>query len=421
MGVPRHELTIHPRLSLPVRTDPAVASIAKAWRTLTSGRTSHSGRRLGPGEPTLIACSGGADSSALAIAMRAVTDRIVLAHVVHDMRPRAEALADRDAVRALAELLGVPFVEAEVSVRHAPADAASEHAKHLGANIEQVARVRRYEALARLALDAGIHFVATAHHAQDQLETLLMRLMRGAGPQGMRGIAPRRPLHPTSLPTSPAASADERAVWLIRPMLGISRADTERLCSESGWSWRDDATNLDTSRVRAAVRQRVVPALLSIAPNADLRAAQTSGMLREIADIAFAAARRLDRRSRVEATACELSWRRKPLRRASPVVLGMLLRRAIEQFRQPSPASTQSHTRPGTDRLSYSLMQHLTDAIKDDSPDPRRFTLRGIQIEVTSREVHIRLTPLHAATPHPTLAAHVKPADSSALSVPSTP
>ena len=99
----------------------------------------------------------------------------------------------------------------------------------------------------------------------------------------------------------------------------------------------------------------------------------------------------------------------------------MLLRRAIEQFRQPSPASTQSHTRPGTDRLSYSLMQHLTDAIKDDSPDPRRFALRGIQIEVTSREVHIRLTPLHAAAPHPTLAVHVNPTDASALSAPSTP
>jgi tRNA(Ile)-lysidine synthetase-like protein len=316
--------------------------------------------------------------------MRAVTDRIVLAHVVHDMRPAAEAHTDRDAVRALAELLGVPFVEAEVSVRHAPADAGSEHAKHLGANIEQVARVRRYDALARLALDAGIHFVATAHHAQDQLETLLMRLMRGAGPQGMRGIAPRRPLHPASPAPSSTVNADESAVWLIRPMLGVSRADTERLCRESDWTWRDDATNLDATRVRAAVRHRVIPALLAISPSADLHAAHTSGMLREIADLAFAAARRLDRR-------------------------------------QPSPTSTQSHTRPGTDRLSYSLMQHLTDAIKDDSPDPRRFTLRGIQIEVTSREVHIRLTPLHAAAPHPTLAVHVNPADSSALSAPSTP
>ena len=69
---------------------------------------------MGKGEPTLIACSGGADSSALVLALAAVADNVVIGHVVHDLRARAEALADRDAARTLAEVLGVRFVEREV-------------------------------------------------------------------------------------------------------------------------------------------------------------------------------------------------------------------------------------------------------------------------------------------------------------------
>ncbi|MBC7772858.1 MAG: hypothetical protein H7210_10215, partial [Pyrinomonadaceae bacterium] len=82
--------------------DPAMGIIARQWRLLTSGKSASSGRRLGPGERTLVACSGGADSSALVLALAAATDQIVVAHVVHDMRSAAEAHADRDAVRRLA-------------------------------------------------------------------------------------------------------------------------------------------------------------------------------------------------------------------------------------------------------------------------------------------------------------------------------
>ena len=143
------------------RSDPAVAEVVARWRRLTGGAR------------TLVACSGGADSVALLLMLRAATDDLVAGHVVHDLRPRDEALADRDAVRGLADACGVPFVSEEVRV---PAG-----------NAEGMARTARYEALARMAQEHGCASVASAHHAGDQLEGVVMALVRGAGVRGLGG------------------------------------------------------------------------------------------------------------------------------------------------------------------------------------------------------------------------------------------
>src|SRR4051794_36385139 len=96
------------------RRDPVIAAIVRAWRRQT---TPHRERRAGAGQPTLIACSGGADSCALVLALATATDRLIVAHVVHDLRPAAEALRDRDVAKHLAEHLGLEFVQAHVRVR----------------------------------------------------------------------------------------------------------------------------------------------------------------------------------------------------------------------------------------------------------------------------------------------------------------
>lgn len=161
------------------------------------------------------------------------------------MRSPAEAHADRDACAQLCGILGVPFVTHPISVSRV-------------GNIEANARRQRYAALTALARDNGCHFVATGHHAEDQLETLLMRLIRGCGQRGLRGIAPRRPL--------------SDAVSLIRPMLELRRVDAQRLCAACNWAWRIDATNADTARSRSRIRHDLLPLIESIAPGAALRA-----------------------------------------------------------------------------------------------------------------------------------------------------
>lgn len=344
-----------------MKKDPAVRAIIAEWRRLTTARGE---ARRGAGESVLVACSGGADSSALAIALAAAGGRqparVVLAHIVHDLRPRAEALADRDATRKLAGLLGLEFVEAEVHVRRGAMRRA---------NAEGAARTARYAALTELAKREGLRFIATAHHADDQLETVLMALMRGTGPRGLAGVAELRPLAP--------------GVQVIRPMLaaGVSRGDAERVCREFGWEWREDATNTDQSRLRAAVRHQVVPVIKSIRPRAAERACAMARLQHDVERLVRGRAAGLWDQRQPGTAAGSAGWDRSTLRRCSAAVLGELVRRSARQLAGPSARA---------DRLGQSTVGPVVRAIKDDSTEPRRFTTGGIEVDVTSRMVTIR-------------------------------
>lgn len=232
------------------RPSASVRTVAASWRRLTGGRAVRD-----PHRRTLVAASGGADSSALLIALAttAAPGSIVAGHVVHDLRSAEQSHADRDAARLLAEKLNVPFVETQVRARAEKG------------NVEEAARRLRYAALGKLAREQGCGFVATAHHADDQLETLLMRLLRGAGPAGLGGIRSRRPI-----------DALDPRVLLIRPMLPITHSEAIDICTSFGWAWREDATNLDTTRLRSALRHRVLPILRELKPGAPARAVATA-------------------------------------------------------------------------------------------------------------------------------------------------
>lgn len=232
-------------LAAPSKNHPVVHAILSRWRRLTGGRAVRD-----PDRRTLIACSGGADSSALVLALAHSPASIVVAHIVHDMRSAPEAAQCLASAQSLAQSLSLPFVSAEIS------------AKSQGINYEAAARNLRYEALAKLAQQSGCRYIATGHHAEDQLETLLLRLMRGAGPQGLAAIRAKRTL--------------ANGLTVIRPMLAISRADAQALCREARWQWSDDATNADLSHARAALRAKVLPGLLELAPSAAKRAAETA-------------------------------------------------------------------------------------------------------------------------------------------------
>ncbi len=330
-------------------------AIVRAWRELAGGAGVRDGARR-----TLVACSGGADSSALLLALGTRPESVVAAHVVHDLRPRREALRDAARVRGLARALGVEYVQAEVRVRG------------LAGNAEANARAARYAALVRLARAHDCRYVCTAHHADDLAETVLMRLLRGSGPRGLAGMRGTRPLAP--------------GVTLVRPMLGVTRAQAEALCTLAGWAWSEDATNTDTTRLRAAVRARVLPVLAELAPGYQSRVARSAGLLDACARLLRARARRLLPAKDGADGACELERAR--LRRSPEIVAGEAVRLA----------HARAGGGAGGDRVSQRALAQVVRAARDGVGGTRVFSVGGVRIEVTRERVTLRAIATPGAT-----------------------
>jgi len=203
-----------------------------------------------PSPQLVLAVSGGPDSLCLADAVLAIAPRRMLrpiiAHLDHGLRGAASA-ADADFVRAFAEARGVPCVVERADVRA--------HAQVHKCSIEVAARQVRYRFLADVAEAHQAPWVALAHHADDQAETVLLRLIRGTGLLGLRGMRPHSPL-----PTAPHLT-------VVRPLLRVTRADIERYCHEQHLSPRHDATNEALDYTRNRIRHELLPLLERYNPN----------------------------------------------------------------------------------------------------------------------------------------------------------
>jgi tRNA(Ile)-lysidine synthase len=185
---------------------------------------------LAPGEAVVAGVSGGPDSTALAHAAAQAGARVTVAHLDHGWRPGSAA--DAEAVAELSRRLRAPF--------------RTERAEGLRRS-EAAARAARYEFLARVAREVGAAKVAVAHTADDQAETVLMRLIRGAGLDGLAGMPRRRPLVP--------------GVELVRPLLRVPRARVLAYCREHDLPWLEDETNRDRAWLRNRVRHELLPLL----------------------------------------------------------------------------------------------------------------------------------------------------------------
>ncbi len=333
----------------------SVRQVVLAWRTLTADRAV-------AGQRTLLACSGGADSSGLALALASAGTDLVLGHVVHDLRAPAQALVDRDAAQALALRLGLPFVEASISVRALPG------------NAENNARRHRYAALVALARTHSCFWVATGHHADDQMETVLMRLLRGAGPRGLGGMARRRAL-------ARAESGAGPDVWLIRPMLALTRERVQGICTACGVVWREDRTNLDTTRLRAAIRHDLAPVLRRIAPAASRHFGVTAELMAQAADVCRDEA--LGLLARADRLPHEFRWARGQLRTHREVVLGDLVALVALELRGER----------GADRLTHAALRPALRAMRDARTQPREFELRAVRVLVDAHRVVVRARP----------------------------
>lgn len=213
-----------------------------------------------PRGPLIAAVSAGPDSTALALACADLADRgrlpgrapWILAHVDHRVRPNS----DRDAAhaRALADRLGAQFELRSLTapVPLPPTDAAADRASNTRRPSAATLRDARYTALLDIAMAHGSNRIATAHHADDVLETALFRAHRGTSVRGLAGIPPLRRLSPPQA-TPPA--------WLLRPFLPVHATALRRACRSAGAPFVDDPTNRDTRHPRARIRHAILPAL----------------------------------------------------------------------------------------------------------------------------------------------------------------
>lgn len=185
------------------------------------------------GAKVVVGVSGGADSTALLRALHQLGIPCTAAHLNHGLRG-TEAEADERFVRDLADELGLP-----VEVEHADVRALASAA---GLSIEMAARQARHDFFGRFEQAV----IALAHHADDQIETFLLRLARGAGPEGLGGMAFHQEIGP---------------IRLIRPMLNIRRSAVVQWLETGGFAWREDASNTDEGFLRNRVRHTILPLL----------------------------------------------------------------------------------------------------------------------------------------------------------------
>ncbi len=200
-----------------------------------------------PARGIVIAVSGGPDSTALLHALIAARPDpaipLVIAHLNHMLRGD-ESDADERFVRDLHAALS--FSARRLELRCERIDIARQ-AESEGANRESIARRERYAWLGRVAQETGADWVATGHTADDQAETVLHRLLRGTGLQGLRGIAARRAL--------------TDGVELVRPMFRVRRAEVLAFLDQRGLPFRQDSSNFDLALTRNRIRHELLPLL----------------------------------------------------------------------------------------------------------------------------------------------------------------
>ncbi|MCC6680588.1 MAG: tRNA lysidine(34) synthetase TilS [Phycisphaeraceae bacterium] len=303
-------------------------------------------RRCGvrEGEHLLLAVSGGADSVALLRALHGLALRrrwrlrLTVGHVNHALRHGS----DQDAafVRELAQTLGLNCLERTLDL------------SGVTDNLEAAARDARYAALHEMADEAQAATIAVAHHGDDQLETILMRLLRGSSIAGLAGM-------------------DWRRDRIVRPLLGVDRPTIEDYLHALGQSWREDPTNDDVSLTRNLIRRDWLPMLRRIQPRMARRMTQLSDHLRGLAAWVESVTQRC--------TPPGDHLDRNVARRMFPLLLSAVLRRMIER------------SGVGADRISHATLNRIVLAAQDHHGGQRRFDLAdGCSVTVTSESLSVQ-------------------------------
>lgn len=218
-----------------------------------------------PGDTVVVAVSGGADSVSLLDILTRLAElrpRLVVAHLNHCLRG-AESDGDEQFAAGLAAAHGLPFESEAVDVRGLSI--------RERLSLEDAGRRARYAFLDRVAERHGARAVALAHHADDQAETVLIRLLRGAGATGLAAMTPRSGRY-------------------VRPLLFLTRKEIEGYLRARGLSWRTDSSNADTAFLRNRIRHELIPHLARFNPDISRRLATTAELLAADEEVLEAAA-----------------------------------------------------------------------------------------------------------------------------------
>ena len=307
---------------------------------------------LAGGETVLIAVSGGADSVALLHLLLELSPgwrlRLHVLHVDHQLR--AESAADADFVRDLGARLGVLVDVATVAVDRR-------------GSLEAAARAARYAALDVCAARVGAERIAVGHTADDQAETVLMRLLQGAGVRGLAGIPPVRGR-------------------IIRPLIEMRRSALETELRRAGLAWVDDRTNRDPKFLRNRIRHELLPLLAdSYNPEVAASLVRVAAVAREtVSALDLAASAELDRLAVWNDRAATLKL--DALRALPRPVAAEVLRQGAARLGSRAPLRAWAHR--GLKRVLA-------------VPAPRRpFRLGGVTVEISGA-----LARLATASPEP--------------------
>lgn len=213
----------------------------------------------------VVGVSGGVDSVVLLhlLSFLLPTNRLVVAHLHHELR--AEADEDALFVQQMAESYGLPVFIRRRDVR--------ELAMTANLTIEEAGRKERYAFFAAVAQDVEAQAVAVAHHADDQAETVLMRLLRGSGLDGLRAMQAQGVL-----------PNDDR-IWLLRPLLNHTKTDIMAYAQQHDLPYRQDASNSETTYLRNRIRHELLPLMQTYNPQIDAHLRQLALIAQE--DYAF--------------------------------------------------------------------------------------------------------------------------------------
>lgn len=304
------------------------------------------------GDTIVVGLSGGADSVALIDALASLRRRrgfrVVAAHLDHSLR---EGSADDAAFcHSLCESLGVPMRGGTARVR--------ERASREKGGLEQAARRERYSFLRRVRDDEGAALVAVAHTLDDQAETLLLRLLRGAGATGLGGMRPR--------------SGD-----LVRPLLQVTRAQVLEHLRSRGLPWREDPSNADPAHRRNRVRHELLPYLEQrFNPRVREALARTAGLLADEASYMQAQAAALSAET-VRREGDVLVLDRRALARAPIALARAALRQALREA-------------GGLRGLGQGHVERLLRLAGSPAPSGRTLPLPGgRQVRFTHRELRL--------------------------------